>query len=304
MALSPDGKTLALLAAEGGTELWDLDAGKAKTLPNPIGEESGGGHVAYSNGGRSLAVSYGHVVIVWAVPDGKESARILYEGGSVNMLFTDADLTLLVQVLVSSGNVNRLPLYNPTFDRWDVASGRPLSSVVFRGIGTVAAISPDGRFGINWPVGADRVVVYNLASRAKVTDVKGTGDFIFSDDGSTLVSRQASGISIFELPSGTELKHFDVAPPHSNSCALGISRAPRPRLLAVGRHPAPYLASLISLDTGKVLGVVECGPPGTICERVRLSNDGRTLVTGTYPWSTRDQPALPWMKIWRLPETW
>ncbi len=73
------------------------------------------------------------------------------------------------------------------------------------------------------------------------------------------------------------------------------------KLLAVGRYPNFNLASIISIETGKVLGTVECGPNLQECHQLCLAADGRTLVTQTSASDLRDRSVEPWLKICAFP---
>jgi WD40 repeat protein len=304
LALSPDGKTLALLMDKHGVELWDLGTGNRAVFPNPPGEDSGGGSATFSKSGRLLAVSYGHCITIWAVAEAKKTARIPNEGGGMPMVFTDADRTLLAEMLNQVGG-ERNPLnFHAVVIRWNAASGDLIRSVDFGSDYTFRAISPDGRHGVaaqgpEWTPG-----VYDLKTRARIFGLPRFGESTFWDDGSRIVHLAGSRLSIREIPSGRELKRLDVTPPPRSDDSRVLAVSSHANILAVGRYPESNLASIISMDSGKVLGTVECGPPLAICERVRLSTDGRILVTGTYGVNTHDQPDDPWLKIWRLPEKW
>jgi WD40 repeat protein len=302
MALSPDGKYLALPEWKRGIDLWDLTAGKSTLLPNGLGEELAGGYVVYSKDGRSMATSSGRGISIWSVPDGKTPKRISRERSVVKLVFTDADRKLLGEHLPSDkiGPQD----HRSVIIRWDVSSGERLSAVEF-GVGQyLKTISPDGRYGVVDDFQAESMGVYDLTTRAKIFGLPKYGDFIFSDDGSTIVRFETNQLSITDIPSGKQVKRFDVPPPAWQGSTVVLAVSSKAKLLAVGRYPDNHFASLIRLDTGKVAGTVECGPRLTICEHVRLSADGRTLVTGTCAVNSKDKPVLPWLKIWRLPENW
>ena len=151
---------------------------------------------------------------------------------------------------------------------------------------------PDGRYGVADEPPEYTVGVYDLATR-KVFGLPRFGDAAFWDDGSRVVHLTTSWLSIWAIPSGKELKRLRVTPPSESDDSRLMCLSPRANLLAVGRHPKSNLVSLISLDSGKVLGTVECGPPMTICERIRLSTDGRILVTGTSAVNSHDELVQP-----------
>ncbi len=303
--ISPGGETLALPLEDRGVQLWDLKSGRASMLPNIHGKEGGVGSVAYSATGRALAASHGlNGITIWAVPEGRESKRILQSRGALHMTFTEGDRVLLAEDLKSIGDdPNPLNSHCLTL-RWDTATGNLRSSVDFGPGYLFDAISPCGRYGVadtpELTVGVD-----DLTTRARLFELPKFGNSSFWHDGSRVVHLIGTRISIIEVPSGKVLKRLDVdTPPPMSPDSHPLSLSSRVNVLAVGRYPTSNLASLISLDSGKVLGSVECGPPLTICERIRLSAEARILVTGTYAVNSHDEPIDPWLKVWRLPEKW
>jgi WD40 repeat protein len=302
MALSPDGKALALLMNKRGAEIWDLVNGTSKVLPNPRGE-TGAGSVTFSKDGQFLARSHGHSITIWAIKEAREIVRIPHEGGGMPMVFTDADRTLAATDRRQVGDDPNPLNDHATIVRWDVRSGDEISSVDFGPLFLFEAISPDGRYGVaHESNGSLAGGVYDLTTRAKLFGLLKLGDSTFWEDGSRVVHLVDNWLSILEVPSGKELKRLDTKEPFSSSHVLSLSS--KANTLAVGRYAKSNLTSIISLESGKILGTIECGDPLMICERVRLSSDGRTLVTGTYGVNSHDQPVEPSMKIWRLPEKW
>ncbi len=101
---------------------------------------------------------------------------------------------------------------------------------------------------------------------------------------------------MFEVPSGKEQKRLDVDPPSQMDAARELSISSKGNILAVGAYPSSHQASVVSLESGKVLDTVDCGPRLAICNKVQLSADGRTLVTSTDAVNVHDRPILPWLK--------
>jgi WD40 repeat protein len=305
MAFSADGKTLALPKVSGAVELWDLATEKTAILPKPRGEERGAGSLVFSKDGQYLAVSYRNGITIWEVPGMKEHVRIAHEQFGQFTAFTDGDTTLLALLIIPTDDPPVPKAWRQEVVRWDVSSGRRLSAVDFgQQLQTFEAISPDGRWAVV-QVFPNECGVFDLTTRAKVFDVIAFGDFTFSADGSFLVSCAKNRLSLLDVPSGKELKHFDFIPPFDppgHSDVLSISSDGK--LLAVGGYPDSRNTSLISLVSGKVLAAVECAPPLTDCKLARLSADGRTLATLSWAVNTQDQPVPPLFKLWRLPASW
>ena len=304
MAFSPDGQTLALPKGERGIELRNVITGAATVLPNPRGEEHCTGTLAYSKRGEFLAASYGRGITIWRVAESKELVRIPKERGALNMVFTDGDRTLVAQELIPVDDQTEPFYFHSRIVRWDVSSGTRLGSVDFGAHHSFRAISPDGRYGVIWVGPADDYDVCDLTTRAKIFVLTGSGNAIFSEDGSKLVWCRKSRIALFEVPSGKELRHFEIASPFAPpGSSEPLSLSSDGKLLAVGGFPEERFVGLISLESGRVLESLQCGPPLTVCKEVRLSPDGRTLATITYSVDTADQPVASVMKVWRLPET-
>jgi hypothetical protein len=319
-ALSPDGKTLALPRRgfignspemkrglpprKRGIELWDLAEGKSRMLWDAPDDVLGAYAAEFSKSGRALAVSHSRGCTIWSLHDGKEAVLILNKGGVLDMTFSDADRTLIGRDLVPTDDSTPFPSHRSVIIRWDIASGKQSSTADFRVGQLFKAISPDGRFGVFDDFLEQGVRVYDLTTRARKFELPRFGSFMFSDDGETIVSFARNGLSNFEVPSGKVLKSPDVIPLPGTNNEFILSISSRAKLLAAGLYPESHLAGLVSLESGKLLGTVECGPKLAICNKVQLSADGRTLVTSTYPVNRHDQPILPWLKIWRLPERW
>ena len=187
----------------------ERDYGPAVTvLPNPRGEEHCTGTLAYSKRGEFLAASYGRGITIWRVAESKELVRIPKERGALNMVFTDGDRTLVAQELIPVDDQTEPFYFHSRIVRWDVSSGTRLGSVDFGAHHSFRAISPDGRYGVIWVGPADDYDVCDLTTRAKIFVLTGSGNAIFSEDGSKLVWCRKSRIALFEVPSGKELRDF------------------------------------------------------------------------------------------------
>jgi hypothetical protein len=222
------------------------------------------------------------------------------------MTFLDDDRTLRATTVRLTGD-NPLSPRDYGVVRWDVATGEPRGAEDFGRHRAVFVRSPDGRYGLEQKEkDFDEVSLRDLKTGAEVLDL-GPCDkrAIFTPDGSALVVCDRGSISFRELPSGRERRRVAVdppiGPPGTGTMWLAISADAR--LLAVGSYPEERKAALISLATGKVLTVVECGPPRSACRTLQLSPDGHTLATATDPLAN-DQPTKPDLKLWKLPADW
>ena len=298
-AFSSDGKMLALAEPGAAVEIWDLIARKRKSLSIPVAGEGAVCSLAYSKGGHFLAVSYGRVITIWELAGGKALVRIPLEGGGSPVAFDDDDTTLLVNLLLPSDDRPGPLGFHSQVARWDVRSGKRLSTVEFEPSHFVEAICPNGRHAVIKV--KDAWGIYDLNTRAKVADLNSAHSFAFSGDGSALVSCIKSRLSVLQVPSGKELKRFDMAPPFPDGRSPNLSVSFDGKLLAAGTYPSVNSAGLISLETGKVLDSVECGPWLTMCRYVRLSPGGSMLATMTNGVNVDDQPVPPLFKLWKIP---
>jgi len=314
MAFSPDGKTLALPIYDGTVELWSLETGKATVLASPFEKGSvPAHHIAFSDDGRTLAVVYPRRrVALWDVPTRKERNHIPIARGTwvAALAFADGDRTLVT--VTSDGSIqNEREETSTRWDfsavRWEVSTRRWLGDAVFDPFLAFVALAPDGRHAVFRD--EDWYGVYDLATAAKLFgldnsgSVYGHGSYIFSEDGATLVCYNRTRLSLLEVPSAKERKRFAFDLPTLDDLAQ-LSLSSDARLLAVGGLAGEGDVGLVSLESGKVLGTVECAPPGMNRNVIRLSPDGRTLATNTSAINEKDQPVRPLLKLWRIPAAW
>jgi len=299
VALSPDGKTLAVAQAEGEAELWSLATGKKKVLPNPAGLHSGLWELTFSKSGALVAAARPEGITVWDVPAARVTAQIPVERIG-NVEFIDGDRALLALAIPKDYKPTVVG-DNPQVVRMDVAAGKPTSS---RDLGIKAIsrfLAPGGQFAA---IEIEQVwSIYDVAARAKVADVGLRCEVAFSGNGLTLVCCEERKLSVREVSSGKELRHFELNPPFDLGRSPCLSVSFDGKLLAAGRHLAVNSASLISLESGKLLATVECGPEEAICRLVQLSADGSTFATMTMGVDVNDRPARPLLRLWRMNAT-
>jgi WD40 repeat protein len=304
VAFSPDGKTLALAKEENGTvELWGLTTRKKEVLPSAVRDKVGGCTLSFSRSGRLLAGAYADRITVWEIAMGKVAARLPLESGG-NLTFTDGDRTFFA-LAVPKDHVPTGRGYNPQIVRFDVASGKRTSSADL-GLNTISPlVARDGRYAaievIEWrPAYKDTWGIYDLTTSAKIADLTCADSFVFSGDGATLVSFRRNRLSVMRVPSAQELRRFELDPPAVQGDSICLSLSFDGKLLAAGRYPDKNTAGVISLESGKLVGAVECGPKLTICRQVWLSPDGRALATMTYGVNIKDQPVPALFKLWKV----
>jgi hypothetical protein len=264
-----------------------------------------------------LAVTYQQKeIVVIETPGTTVKLRIPLAGAWVDgLVFTDDDQTIVALLKTTVKDDPPEPPLNvrPDLDsavRWELSSGKRLGAVDLGKRLQFRAISPDGRYAAfeiwsKWEKGVTvECGVFDLTTGANVVDLgdeQNAGEFIFTADGRALLRCSGNRLSFLEMPSGKEVKHFELDPPIGGGYRCKLWRSADGRLLAVGRHPGPGSVSLINLKSGRVLNTIHCGDDLAICERCQLSSDGRLLATQPSPVNRRDkyQPTL--LKVWRLP---
>jgi len=215
MAFSPNGKILALpKRADGRVELWSFETGKVQVLASSFNKDKApADRIAFSNDGRFLAVYYREGgVTLWDLLANKEDAHIPIIPSYVHdMAFADGHRTLVTVVARSTDQDIKADRWNYSAVRWDVSTGRKQVAHVFDPLLQFMALSPDGRYGVlqQYDVGQ---TVFDLGTGKKVFAIVSDGGFRFSDDGSTLVSYNGDHLSLWDVPSGRELRRFEFKP--------------------------------------------------------------------------------------------
>src|SRR5262249_31643502 len=128
LAISPDGRTLAVIAFDGAISLRDLHSGEE--LRRRAGSYFA---VAFTPDGRLAAGDYVTGPRVWD----RATAKQLAELQAVKEVFHLA-ASPDGRLLASTGNDNGLVL-------WDLATGRELSRLPVHRAGSAFAFSPDGK---------------------------------------------------------------------------------------------------------------------------------------------------------------
>jgi WD40 repeat protein len=208
MALSPDGHTLAVDTSSGGgtggsarenVALWDLRKGtKIGTIP-------GGGGIAFSPDGRTLAISgVQDNVTLWNVARRAQVGTLALPAtaglpaqaiGSIGLTFSP-DGRLLA---TDGGPDTTLPAGPILASVWDLQRHRIISRVQgsqtnFRAVLSLA-FSPDGRM-VAAGTHSATIILHSLATGKEMAVLQADGDvnaLVFSKDGHSLISGDGGG---------------------------------------------------------------------------------------------------------------
>jgi WD40 repeat protein len=278
-ALSPDGKTLALLIerpADGGVELWDVAAKKRTATLKPDGYKEGRS-VDFTSDGKSL------VVLAWYHDRGKPASAVA------------------------------------SFDVWDLATLKVQRAVMARHdhrINGEGVLTPDGKSMI-YPVRDQGAVMYDLATGKPTRTIDadpslgGAAVVALSPDGGTLAIGSSNGVLlIWDLEKG-KARHTlqpDCLPmPGAELLNLPPRKLGRIDLLAFspdGKALASYgdpdrKVDLWDPSTGKNIDFLR---PGSVCVgRIRslaFSPDGKMLAFGGLAY--KDDNAHSTVELWDL----
>ncbi|MHB1425594.1 MAG: WD40 repeat domain-containing protein [Gemmataceae bacterium] len=227
VAVSPDGRGLAVGADDGSVSLWDLESGKCRTrllvsrhsrtylplvvepslvLGTPLLPEFDGDCVragAFSSDGRLFAAaSEDGQVQLWEASSGKEWASLSGEHADVSCLAFSPDGKLLA---TNNGN---------TIELWDLSAeeGKPILARKIQGHSATVrclAFSTDGRLLASGEENWD-IRLWNVSNGAEEKRLQGhigrVRSLAFHPDGKTLASASWDGtVRLWHVATGREL---------------------------------------------------------------------------------------------------
>lgn len=271
IALSPDGKTVAVGGVAHSVSLFDSVSGKfLYEVPLKARFVSS---LAFSPNGRWLAISYfgppRHEcnIILWNCAKQKTDASLPAKGSATHRLLTfSPDSNILVGAM------------NDTIDLWNTNTGQHQGQLAGRGMSASSlAISPDGKqLAVTVPFGHGCTSLWNVADRTMIRDLLRPAHAItFSHDGKWVAVAEGIGvISILNAVTGQE-----VAGPtgHRGRIPL-VSFLDLERVLTV--CPDDKTFRVWSVPTGQETAAYALGPDPS--PRVLLSPSGATLAASQW----------------------
>jgi WD40 repeat protein len=292
VAVSPDGRNVAVAAAEGLIRLHEAATGKV--VHELKGNRAGAGTLAFAPDGKTLA-SYGSgdgLIRLFDTTKGSELRQIAVEGenvanpgvvlrggaspSSVRLAFSPDGQTVIAQVPRNNGPVmvggGAPPAGGGTMLRmWDVTAGREIrkfSLPAGRGIGSLA-VSPDGRI-LATENSDGTVSLWEIASGKERSQL-----------GKTVAAASAEGPMAINIGGNVAF----LRPPSTPSAGSTLTFSPDGATLAC-RGPANSIR-VLDVATAKEIGEFK-GHDGVIAA-IAFVGDGKRLISGS-----RDTTMLLW----------
>jgi WD40 repeat protein len=267
VALTPDGKTLALGGQGEVVELWDTVTGGRMILlkDHPRAAYS----LAFSPDGRTLAVGCYKQVRLWDVKTGKEQATLKGHTTDIKSVQFFPDGQTLFTASKSEAKF------------WQLPSGDELATVKSDAARWV--LSPNGQTLVSCNFYWNNVDVWDAGKRAKRPALRcsWTSCVACTPDGGLVATGSKDTLRLWDAATGKQLSSHDF---HTQDI-VSLDFAPDGKTLASGSKDRT--AILWDMTTKKERATLK-GHPGEVV--VKFAPDGKTVYTGS--------PGGPAVKLW------
>ncbi len=265
LALSPDGKTLAV-AASLGIYLYDVDTLKQVDFVSNEATATGTATaIAFSPDGKLLAFdSKPDKVSLWEFRTGHSLRELDAPIGGVHSLVFSPNGELL-----AAGGYNKALAWRVT-DGLQVFTSGVLENPAFD-----VAITRNGRYLIadTW----DRIVVWDLRSGVEVRRLDGFEEahgVTLAEGDTNFVYGTESGVYRYEIEQGDG----GASKPLDSFGAAQLATSPDGTVLAIGNYPNAVNIGLVSLPDGADAGSLEGNIRGWVWS-ISFSSDGRRVAS-------------------------
>lgn len=268
IALSPNGKTLAV--GSGGFALirWDLETGK-ETADKP-GHAVPVNCLAFTPDGRVVSSGFGGDIRVWNASSGKQISLMKEKEDQLNRFALSPD-----------GRIVACGLHNGLIYFRDLNTGKEIAKLSSDGgDAPYPAFAPDGKTlavrYLTWPKDISRaILLWDVASGKARQQIQPAseriGPVLFSPDGKKLASLSSS-IQLWDAPEGKELPSFRMG--QVRGADAGIRFSPDGERLAAPCYPSGFAVWDVTTRNLEYRG------GGKAARSVAFAPDGRLFACG------------------------
>ena len=300
LAISPDGKTLAVRASDSAVRLFDVATGKP-LLYEPESHTNVVLSVRYSPDGKTIATGSADATVrLWNPSNGEQVDLLLPQKFWVrSVLFTPDGKTLIAGCEAQATNPSK---FYGAVSMFNVETGRKLREFYLPDRLMAAALSADGKLlaaatglGVDDPDDSSACIIHilNVATGKKLAQLRGHSSQVmqmaFPRDGKHLVSvSEDQTARRWNVADGKQEKSFAIISNWSSALS------PDGEFLLTGNQDrmgnGKYRGTIHQWDlaTGKQRLVVEI--PGSVPGSMAISPNGRIVASCLQPLFDSDRP--------------